>query len=121
MCGFELYVTPGAETYVLDARGELDLSTCPKLTRALAAAEQSHAGQILLDLRELTFIDAAGLETLASASRRSASNGGRLRIAKCNGMVAHVLHLTALDLTLPLIDTPDPAESADLESVIDVD
>jgi anti-anti-sigma factor len=53
--------------YVICVEGELDLSECPCLERALRKAEASHAIRILLDLEQLAFIDAAGLSVLVMA------------------------------------------------------
>lgn len=89
--------------YVIWVEGELDLCECPRLERALREAEVSPANRILLDLEELTFIDAAGLSVIVMAWRRSLSNGDRLRVSRGRDDVAHMLHLTALDTVLPFI------------------
>jgi anti-anti-sigma factor len=91
------------DTYAIRIEGELDLSECPRLEHALREAEASHAAQILLDLEELTFIDAAGLSTLVTAWHRSAADGNRLRVTRGKDNVAYMLHLTALDTVLPFI------------------
>jgi anti-anti-sigma factor len=60
-------VAKEGDTYVIRVEGELDLFERPRLERALRKAEGSHVTRILLDLEELTFIDAAGLSALVSA------------------------------------------------------
>jgi anti-sigma B factor antagonist len=56
--------------------GELDLATAPALEAALLRAFQAaRAGSVVLDLRELDFIDSSGLRTLLTA-RRQAENAG---------------------------------------------
>jgi anti-sigma B factor antagonist len=91
------------DAYVICVEGELDLSECPHLERALRKAEASHAIRILLDLEQLAFIDAAGLSVLVMAWRRSMSSGDRLRVSRGRDNVAHMFHLTALDTVLPFI------------------
>jgi anti-anti-sigma factor len=86
---FEIDVGIENDAYVIRVEGELDLSAHPRLERALADAEASQASLILLDLDRLTYIDAAGVETLLAAAQRSASNGDRLRITPGKGEVAH--------------------------------
>lgn len=98
---FTLDATEEGETFLIRVRGELDLSQRPQLDRALTEAEASGARWILLDLEELTFIDASGLHTLLTASHRSATNGSRLRLTRGRGEVAAMFRLTALDQTLP--------------------
>ena len=51
--------------------GELDLATAPALEDALALAFEAGAARVVLDLRELEFIDSSGLRTLLTARRRA--------------------------------------------------
>lgn len=73
------------------------------MERGLREAEASQAVRILLDLEELTFIDAAGLSVLVAAWRRSTTSDNRLQVTRGKGSVADMLHLTALDLVLPFV------------------
>jgi anti-anti-sigma factor len=57
-------------------RGELDIATVPDLEGHLAPFESDGVSAILLDLRELTFIDSVALHSLVvrgSGQRRTAS------------------------------------------------
>lgn len=65
-------------------------------------AEATGAARILLDLEELTFIDAAGLGALVAAHHRSLNDGKRLLVTAAHGDVANMFRLTALDTLLPL-------------------
>lgn len=89
--------------FVIRVNGELDLFECPRLERALREAEASHAIRILLDLEELTFIDAAGLSVLVAAWHRSVADSNRLQVTRGKGSVAGMLRLTALDMVLPFV------------------
>ena len=51
--------------------GELDLATAPALEDALGRAFESGSGRVVLDLRELEFIDSSGLRTLLTAHRQA--------------------------------------------------
>ena len=93
-----------SDAYVIRLVGELDLGGCPDLELALAEAEQSQPRRIVLDLEELTFIDARGLRSLVNATRRSACNGNCLQITRGRGVVADMFRLTALDRRLPLTE-----------------
>jgi anti-anti-sigma factor len=95
-----------ADAYVIRIEGELDLAGCPELDSALADAERSEADRILVDLDRLSSIDAGGLQALLRASRRSASNGDRLRVTRGRGEVARTFRLTMLDVTLPFTERP---------------
>lgn len=93
-----------SDAYVIELEGELDSIGCPDLDIALVEAERTNAPRIVLDLEQLTFIDAAGMRALLWASRRSAANGARLQMTRGVGHPADMFRLTALDQTLPLTD-----------------
>ena len=90
------------DAYVIGIEGELDLTGCADLDLALAEAEQTQARRIILDLEGLTFIDTSGLASLMKASRRSASNGGRLQITSGRGQPAELFRMTGFDKVVPL-------------------
>jgi anti-anti-sigma factor len=100
------------DAYVIRVKGELDRPGCSDLESALAEAERSQEGQIVVDLDGLRSIDARGLQTLLAASRRSASNGSRLRPTRGMGEVSRMFRLTMLDLTLPFTDPVEAQASS---------
>ena len=71
---------------------------------SLARAESSDAGKIVLDLRDLTFIDSSGLKSILIATRRSRADGNRLGILRGSGEVANLLELTGIDLAVNVLD-----------------
>ncbi len=98
---FDLEAGKDGDTFLIRLSGELDLAQCPRLNRALAESQASDADSVLLDLEDLTFIDAAGLYSLFAASSRSAEDGSHLWMTRGTGSVAAIFRLTRLDATLP--------------------
>ena len=78
---------------LLHADGEVELATAGLLAAELEAC----SGEIVLDLRSVTFIDCAGVTVLVDATRRAAVGGGRLRIVPGRAMerLADILGLAA--------------------------
>jgi anti-sigma B factor antagonist len=73
---FSVRIEPHGEAAVVVPTGELDLATAPALEAALERAFASEgAGRVVLDLRELEFIDSSGLRTLLTA-RKHAEDAG---------------------------------------------
>lgn len=84
----------------LTLRGELDLGTAGRLEQALAEAD----GDVLLDLRGLSFMDSTGVRVLLEAAER----GGGLRIlAPGRGDARVTLEETGIGPLLPLVDEPE--------------
>jgi len=67
---FTVRVEQRGRAAVVIPTGELDLATAPALDGALSRAFQA-TGRVVLDLRELEFIDSSGLRTLLTARKRA--------------------------------------------------
>ena len=57
----------------LKVAGELDVATASQLAEALR--EASSAGQVVLDLSELTFLDSCGIRAILELARTQNGNG----------------------------------------------
>jgi anti-anti-sigma factor len=67
---FSVRTEQHGDAAVVVPTGELDLATAPSLEEALARAFE-RGGRVVLDLRELEFIDSSGLRTLLTARRQA--------------------------------------------------
>jgi stage II sporulation protein AA (anti-sigma F factor antagonist) len=95
---FDLAVTRDADgASRLTLRGELDLGSAGRLEQALAEAD----GEVLLDLRGLTFMDSTGVRVLLETAERS---GTLLRILPPESGEARVtIEETGIGPLLPLV------------------
>jgi len=57
----------------------------------------SGPGQVVLDLREVTLIDSAGLESLLDLQETCLRRGGALKVAAPNHLCRDILRVTGLD------------------------
>jgi anti-anti-sigma factor len=84
--------------YRLTLRGELDLGTAERLEQALADTD----GEVLLDLRGLTFMDSTGVRVLLEVAEQRVSD---LRmIVPAEGDVRLTIEETGIAPLLPLVD-----------------
>jgi anti-sigma B factor antagonist len=91
--------------------GELDIATAPQFEHALGRA-QADAALVILDLRELEFIDSSGAHVIAGANGRARQAGGRLVVVRGPVQVERLFALVGLDRRLELVDHPPAAASA---------
>ena len=84
--------------YRLTLRGELDLGTAERLEQALADAE----GEVLLDLRGLTFMDSTGVRVLLEVAEQR--NSELRMIVPAGGEVRLTIEETGIAPLLPLVD-----------------
>jgi anti-anti-sigma factor len=85
--------------------GELDIAAVPRVDRALRRAE-ADAALVVLDLRELEFIDASGAHLLLAADLRIRGAGGRLVVVRGGPEVKWILALIGIDRELEFVDWP---------------
>jgi anti-sigma B factor antagonist len=84
------------------AAGELDLATAGTLSDQIAELLDVGWARMLIDLRELTFMDTSGVHVLLDANRRARAEDVELVVVVAPGPVREPLRLTAADRTLPL-------------------
>jgi anti-anti-sigma factor len=84
-------------------RGELDLAGAPELGRLLAA-EREAGHDLVVDLRELTFIDSSGLAVLVWAAQSAAGSGRALRLRPPPPPVMRTFDVTGLSGLLPFTE-----------------
>ncbi|AXI78092.1 STAS domain-containing protein [Peterkaempfera bronchialis] len=95
---------------VVVLRGELDLLTAPGADRLLAEAADSHPGcDLLVDLREVTFADCAGLGPLVRAARRARERGGTVTAMVTEPRLLRLLTLTRVAEVVAVLPALDPS------------
>ena len=93
----------GEDTSVIHATGELDFATRDELVEMLATIEELGTRGIILDLRDLSFIDSAGLHVLIAAHKRAFAGGWRFQIVCGPGRVWRALALSGLTTELQFV------------------
>ena len=83
----------GLDAAWVHVAGDLDIATTPQLERTLRES-QSQARLVVLDLRELAFIDCAGVHAIVAASSRARRAGCRLLLVRGPAQVDRVFSLT---------------------------
>ena len=96
----------------LALRGELDLSTVPKVEEALRRVEESRPSVIVLDLAGVTFLDSTGLRMVVTAEQRARAEGRRLAVVRGPDSVQRVFSITRLDEHLDMVDDVSAVGSA---------
>ena len=107
MHGFTMMVEQQApDIFRLGLGGELDVAKAYSMDEELRAIERREPSVIVLDLRELRFLDSSGLARIVAAQRRAQKGRWRFCVVRGCATVQRILALAALDRTLDLIDDP---------------
>ena len=93
-----------AEWFVIQAQGEVDLTTAPQLREAvMEMVNRTEKSPLVIDLSLVDFIDSAGLALLVEARKRLAPDGRTLNILLTAGrQPERVLKLGRFDTIMKL-------------------
>ncbi len=104
---FRLEVRRQGAATVIAVSGELDLASSPALQDELDRAAGSDSQMLIIDLRELDFMDSTGLSVLVRAHQRTEEQGRQLAMVKGPQQVQRLLSLTGVADRLTLVETPE--------------
>ncbi len=91
-------------THTISLCGELDLANASTAETALQASLAEDAPRIVIDMRELEFIDSTGIALLVAALGNNRDEDRVRFVPSSAPAVARVLELTGLSERLPLAD-----------------
>jgi anti-sigma B factor antagonist len=92
---------------VIGLRGELDLLSAPLLQAEIENHGIQDAEMVVLDLRDLRFVDSAGLRMILAAHERSHQHGQTFALSRGSAQVQRLLSIAGLDEHLRIIESPD--------------
>lgn len=108
LAGFGVEARFVGEQAVIVVRGDIDISSAPKLDAFFDAVIASGYLAVVLDLVELDLMDLAGLRVIAYAASRLVASGGELTIRSPSAMVTRTLDIAWLG-GLARLELPGPA------------
>ena len=98
MRAFEVRTSEHGRSLVLS--GRLDVSVTADVRLALAAAVDAGSGELVLDVTDVTGVDATGLGVLVGAHRRAVRAGRTLVLQDVQPALGRLLLLSRLDRVL---------------------
>jgi stage II sporulation protein AA (anti-sigma F factor antagonist) len=95
---------------VVVVRGEIDLATADAVRSDVRAAFE-RAEAVVLDLREVDFMDTQGLAVVIEAQQAAAEDGTRFAITRAPDHVHRLFDMIGLTPRLTVVDDPAAAAS----------
>ena len=113
MSSLDLQSRVDGATVVIALEGELDLASVGELDTEIARlAADDAAGEVVVDLRELAFMDSSGLRSIILAESRVTEAGKRFALIQGNESVHRVFEITRMTDRFTFV-APDPAAEGD--------
>jgi len=93
-----------AGAHLVSLRGEIHVTTAPRLSEHLTDAIEGGKTAIVLDMSDVEFIDSTGLSVLLNALRLVGQRDGGLALVCTNPTVLRLFQITGLDNTFDIFD-----------------
>jgi anti-sigma B factor antagonist len=100
---FMATLEPHREAIVVVARGEIDLDSAAELEKRLREVLDAGFSRIVLDLRNVSFVDSTGLRAILTMDTATRAAGVRFALIQGPYAVRHLFELTSTDQALRFI------------------
>ena len=97
---------------IVTADGIVDLATMRPMREAVRDLLADGVKHIVLDLRQVAYMDSAGISIIMTAKRGVSDRHGEVFVAAKPGEVSRALHLVQMDRVVKFVETPDEAYTA---------
>jgi anti-anti-sigma factor len=104
---------------IVKADGIVDLATMRPMREAVRELLSDGIKHIVLDLRDVMYMDSAGISIIMTAKRGVTDKRGEVFVAAKSGEVSRALHLVQMDRVVTFVDDPEGALN-DLQSAAPV-
>jgi anti-sigma B factor antagonist len=104
---FRVDVRNEKRAVVFAVEGELDLASSPTLEQELERVTDADVDLLIVDLRQLRFMDSTGLHALVKANKRATDAGRRFAVVKGGAQIQRLLTLTGVVELLITADSPE--------------
>jgi anti-sigma B factor antagonist len=104
---FRVEVNRQGRAAVIAVTGELDLATGPQLEAELLDISASDTELVVVDLRNLEFMDSTGLSIIVRAHQRLTGEGCELGLVRGSPQVQRLLDLTGVADRIALVTQPE--------------
>ena len=106
--GFDLHVERRGSAAILRLSGELDITGAERLEACIGELADNSPDTVLIDLREVSFMDSTGLRSLIRARALGSEAEWSLKVVRGPEPVHRIFELTRMD---DVFDFVDPSEA----------
>jgi anti-anti-sigma factor len=104
---FQMEVEPNGDSVLVRLAGEFDVTVKKEFETRFAAVTSKSPSEVIIDLRDVAFIDSAGLSLILEAWS-CARRWGFAFAVLLNDRVREIFQETGLDQVLPIIERSSP-------------
>jgi anti-sigma B factor antagonist len=105
----EIEIVDYKGTKVMELSGEIDMYTSPELRRELMRLLQRKVSPLLVDFKEVSYIDSSGIATFVEGLKGIKTYGGRLKFFSIPDRIVEIFNFSKLDRVFEIYRNLDEA------------
>lgn len=94
---------------IVRVKGDIDINTSPDVKRSFEPLIKDKKAKVVVDLKEVDYVDSSGLATLVEILKKLRAYGGKLKLAALSSKVRGLFEITKLN---KLFDISEDAAKA---------
>jgi anti-anti-sigma factor len=102
-------LSSGGEFSVVRLPAEIDLANCSVVLASLLGTISRGSAHLVVDARDVRFIDSSGLNALVRARERTEAMDGSMHLVAASRRLRRLLEITRLDRVLHRVDAVEDA------------
>lgn len=105
----ELEVSKTPACSILRIKGDVDLYSSPQVRKLVLTLLNKKDANLLVDLKDVTYLDSSGVATLVEGLQMTHKNGGKLMLFNLRQAIRDVFELSRLDKVFEIYDNEKDA------------
>jgi len=105
----EIEIVDYKGTKVMELSGEIDMYTSPELRRELMGLLHKKVSPLLVDFKEVSYIDSSGIATFVEGLKGIKTYGGRLKFFSIPDRILEIFNFSKLDRVFEIYRNLDEA------------
>jgi len=101
----EIIEKKSADCIICYVSGEIDVATSPDLRRLFIRMANEKVKTVILNLKDVSYIDSSGLATFVEGLQRIKGYAGKLKLANLSGKAKSLFEITKLEKVFDIYDT----------------
>ncbi len=89
--------------------GDIDINSSPEIKKAFDELTKSEEKKMVIDLKDVSYIDSSGLATLVEVLKKTKSYGGGLKLSNLAEKVKGLFEITKLEKIFEIHNTAEEA------------
>lgn len=105
----KIEITANGDAKIMEIAGDIDMYSSPVLREELLVLVSKKASHVLVDFKEVSYIDSSGIATFVEGLKSTMSFGGKLKLVSLPPGIIEIFNFSRLDKVFEIYGSVDEA------------